>query len=112
MPTRHSPTRQSLLQCRVDPSTAARVRFQADRAGQTISEWIGHVLRREVQRAGAADALAAHTFEAALTIGYMLRTLMIDTLGANATDRAVEQASDAAAQDSAAELARAEELAP
>jgi hypothetical protein len=104
--------RQSLLQTRVDPATAARVRLHADREGLSISEWIGNLLRREVLRAGAADALAARTYETALTVGYMLRTLMADTLGAEATERAVEQAAEAAAGDAADELARAGDLAP
>jgi hypothetical protein len=106
------PKRQSLLQTRVDPATAARVRLHADRAGLSISEWIANLLRREVLRAGAADALASRTYETALTVGYMLRSLMIDALGADATERAVEQAADAAAGDAADELTRAGDLAP
>jgi hypothetical protein len=106
------PKRQSLLQTRVDPATAARVRLHAERAGQTISEWIAHLLRREVLRAGAADALAPRTFETAMTVGYMLRALMLDALGADATERAIEQAAEAAADDAAAELTRAGDLSP
>jgi hypothetical protein len=106
------PSRQSVLQTRVDPATAARVRLHAERAGQSISEWIANLLRREVLRAGAADALAGRTYETALTVGYMLRALMIDTLGTDAAERAIEVASDAAADDAAAELTRAGELAP
>jgi hypothetical protein len=105
------PKRQSLLQTRVDPSTAARVRLHAERSGQSISEWIAAVLRREVLCAGAADALAGRAYETVLTIGYMLRTLMVDALGAEAAERAVELASDTAAEDAAAELTRAGELA-
>ncbi|HXO41598.1 MAG TPA: hypothetical protein VN999_09130 [Thermoanaerobaculia bacterium] len=105
------PKRQSLLQTRVDPATAARVRLHAERSGQSISEWIANLLRREVLRAGAADALAPRTFETAMTVGYMLRALMLDALGADATERALEQAAEAAADDTAAELTRAGDLA-
>ncbi len=105
------PKSQSLLRTRVDPATAARVRLHAERAGQSISEWIAHVLRREVLCSGAADALAPHTLETVLTVGYMLRALMVDALGTDATDRALEQAADAAADDAAAELTRAGDLA-
>jgi hypothetical protein len=106
------PKRQSLLQTRVDPATAARVRLHAERSGQSISEWIAGILRREVLRAGAADALAPRSFETTLTVGYMLRALMLDALGADATERAVEQAAEAAASDTAVELTRAGDLAP
>jgi hypothetical protein len=106
------PSRQSVLQTRVDPATAARVRLHAERCGQSISEWIANLLRREVLRAGAADALAGRTYETTLTVGYMLRALMVDTLGTDAAERAIEVASDAAADDAAAELTRAGELAP
>jgi hypothetical protein len=42
----------------------------------------------------------------------MLRALMTDALGAEATERAIEAAADAAAGETAAELARTVELAP
>jgi hypothetical protein len=42
----------------VSPATAARVRIHADRTGQSMSEWIADLLRREVLRAGAADELS------------------------------------------------------
>src|ERR1700689_15972 len=103
------PSRQSVLQTRVDPATAARVRLHAERCGQSISEWIANLLRREVLRAGAADALAGRTYETARPVGYMLRALMVDPLGAAAAESAIEVAADAAADDAAAELTRAGE---
>ena len=106
------PRPKSHLQTRVDAATATRVRLHAKRAGQSISDWLADLVRREVVRAGAADALAARTCETALTVGYMLRALMIDSLGAEATERAVELAADTAADDTAAELIRAGEIPP
>jgi hypothetical protein len=105
------PTDPSLLQTHVDAPTATRVRLQAERAGLSVSEWLSLLVRREVLRSGAADGLAARTCETALTVGYMVRALMIDALGAEATERAIDQATDAAAADTAAELTRAAELA-
>lgn len=49
--------RTALLQARVDSSTAALVRVHAERAQMSTSEWIAMVLRRELSRSGAADAL-------------------------------------------------------
>jgi hypothetical protein len=106
------PKRKRSLQTSVDPATAARVRLHAERADLSVSEWIADQLRRDVLRAGAADALAARALETSLTVGYMLRALMIDSLGAAATERVIEQAADAAADDVAAELTRAGELSP
>jgi hypothetical protein len=106
------PKRKRSLQTSVDPATAARVRLHAERAGLSVSEWVADLLRRQVLHAGAADGLAARALETALTIGYMLRALMIDSLGAEATERVIEQAADAAADDVAAELTRAGELSP
>jgi hypothetical protein len=104
--------RTALLQTRVDPATAARARLRADRCGLSISEWIADVLRRELRHAGAGDALAPKAYELAIAVGYMLRTLMLASLGTEATDRAILEATDAAAEEAAAELARAAELTP
>lgn len=104
--------RTALLQTRVDPATAARVRLEADRCGQSVSEWIATVLRRELLHAGAADALTPKCYELSITVAYMLRALMLDAMGAEATDRAVEQASDAAADETAELLAHLGEPAP
>ena len=104
------PKRPTSLHVRVDPSTAARVRLHAERSGQSVSQWVADLVRREVLHVGAADALAARTLETSLTVGYMLRALMIDALGADSTERAIEQAADAAGGDVAAELTRAGEL--
>jgi hypothetical protein len=60
--------------------------------------------RRSV-RSAIPDPFAA--YETVLTVGYMLRTLMVDTLGAEATERAVELAGDTAAEGTAAELCAA-----
>ncbi|HXO42134.1 MAG TPA: hypothetical protein VN999_11825 [Thermoanaerobaculia bacterium] len=49
--------RTALLQSRVD-SVTAQVRVHAERAHTTTSEWIASVVRRELARTGAADALA------------------------------------------------------
>jgi hypothetical protein len=102
--------RTALLQTRVDSATAAQVRVHADRAHTTTSEWIGAVLRREISRAGAADALALHAYELQITFGYMLRSLMVDAMGAEATEAAIDEAAATAAEEAEAELRRANDL--
>ncbi|HVT60184.1 MAG TPA: hypothetical protein VHR45_17545 [Thermoanaerobaculia bacterium] len=104
--------RTTLLQTRVDPTTAARVRLEADRCALSVSEWIATALRRELLHAGAADALAAKSYEMSVTVGHMLRALMLDAMGPEATDRAVDEAADAAADEAAAALAGITEPAP
>ena len=49
-------------------------------------------------------------YETLLTLGYMLRTLMIDTLGAEAAETAIQDASAAAEDDAAGDLKRATAL--
>jgi hypothetical protein len=98
---------KTLLQTRVDPATAALVRYHAARANLSASEWIAAVLRRELGQAGTADALALRAYETLLTLGYMLRTLMIDTLGAEPAETAIQDASAAAEDDAAGDLERA-----
>jgi hypothetical protein len=101
---------RALLQTRVDPGTAALVRYHADRAKTSTSEWIAGVLRREISRAGAADALAPRGFETLVTVGYMLRSLMIDAMGAEAAETAIQDAAASAAEETASEMRRAGEV--
>jgi hypothetical protein len=103
-------SRGTVLQTRLDATTAARVRLAASQADSTVSEWIAAALRRELARAGAADALAPRTYELLTTVGYMLRRLMIDALGQEATDLAIRDANDQAGGEAQGELRRALEL--
>jgi hypothetical protein len=96
-----------VLQTRVDATTAARVRLEAERTGMAMSEWIAEELRRAVVQAGAADALALKGYELALTVGYMLRALMVEAMGAEGAEKAVEEAAETAGAEAAAELAAA-----
>ena len=102
--------RSSLLQSRVDSATATLVRFHAERAQMSTSEWIAVVLRRELSRAGTADALSVSSYEMLVTLGYMLRALMIETLGAEPAETAIQDASATAAEEAASALKRAAEL--
>ncbi len=102
--------RTALLQSRVDSATAAQVRVHADRAHMSTSEWIAGVLRRELSRGGAADALALRSYELLITLGYMLRSLMIDAMGAEPAETAIQDASATAADEAASELRRAADL--
>ena len=99
--------RATVLHTRLDATTAAYARLEADRSGSSISKWIASVLRRELHRAGAADALAAKTYEVAVVSAHLLHALMIDSLGPEATARALEKATAAAEEETAAQLARA-----
>ncbi|HVT60545.1 MAG TPA: hypothetical protein VHR45_19385 [Thermoanaerobaculia bacterium] len=103
-------SRTVILQSRVDGAVAARVRVEAESAGMSVSDWIAQVLRREVLRGGPADALARRGYELAATLGYMLRSLMIDAMGAEACEQAIDKAADAAAADLEHELERAAEI--
>jgi hypothetical protein len=102
--------RAALLQTRVDSSTAALVRVHAERARMSTSEWIAMVLRRELSRAGSADALSLRSYELLITLGYMLRSLMIDAMGAEPAETAIQDASAVATDEAATELRRATEL--
>jgi len=102
--------RTALLQSRVDSATAALVRVHAERAHTTASEWIANVIRRELSRTGAADALALRSYEMQITLGYMLRALMIDAMGADPADTAIQDASATAADEAASELRHATDL--
>jgi hypothetical protein len=102
--------RTALLQSRVDSATAAQVRVQAERAHTTTSEWIASIVRRELARTGAADALALRSYELLITLGYMLRALMIDAMGAEPAETAIQDASATAADEAASELRRATDL--
>jgi hypothetical protein len=101
--------RAIVLHTRLDSTTAAYARLEADRCGCSISEWIADVLRRELRRAGAADALAPRAYEAVIAGVHLLHALMIDSLGPEATAAALEQANEAAAEATAREMARAAE---
>ncbi len=100
----------TLLQVHVDSATAARVHLHAEKAGSPVEEWLAAVIRREVHRSGAADSLALQSYEMAATIGYMLRALMIDSIGPEATEKEIEEAARAASDLAAAELERALEI--
>ena len=102
--------RTTLLQTRVDSATAAFVRFHADRSQTSVSEWIAAVLRREVSRTGTADALSAGSYEMLVTLGYMLRALMIDAMGAEPAETAIQEASATAADEAARAVKRGAEL--
>ena len=102
--------RQTLLQTRVDSATAALVHLQAARAQTSTSGWIAGILRRELSRAGAADALALRGYEMLITVGYMLRALMIHAMGSELAETAIEDASAAAVDEAASELRRATEI--
>jgi hypothetical protein len=103
--------RATVLQTRVDSAVAAHVRVEAERARMSASEWIGFVLKRELARGDAANALALRGFEMQITLGYMLRALMIDAMGAEAAETAIQDAAATAAEEAAAELRRATEIA-
>jgi hypothetical protein len=86
--------RAIVLHTRLDSTTAAYVRREADRCGSSICIWIAAVLRREFHRAGAADALAAKTHEVAVVRVHLLRALMINSLGQEAMARTLEKATE------------------
>lgn len=102
--------RTSILQSRVDSTTATLVRLHAERAHTSTSEWIAVVLRRELSRGGTADALSVGSYEMLVTLGYMLRALMIDAMGAEPAETAIQDASTTAAEEAASALERAAEL--
>jgi hypothetical protein len=101
--------RAIVLQTRLDSTTAAYARLEAARCGCSISEWIADVLRRELRRAGAADALAPRAYEVGVASAHLLHALMIDSIGPEATAQALEKANEAAAEATAREMARAAE---
>jgi hypothetical protein len=86
--------RTIVLHTRLDSTTAAYVRLEADRCGSSFSEWIAAVLRREFHRAGAPDALAAKIYEVSVVGVHLLQALMIDSLGPEAMARTLEKATE------------------
>jgi hypothetical protein len=107
--------RTTALQIPLDPITAAHARVEADRCGLSVGEWGAAVLRRELSYAGDADALAAKIYEVAVASAHLLHALMLDTIGPEATARALAEAThaaNAAGEAIAAELARAAEVDP
>jgi hypothetical protein len=102
--------RTVILQSRVDGVTAAQVRVHAERARMSASDWIANVLRRELTQTGDADALALRAYELLTALGYMLRALMIHTLGTEPAETAIEDAAATAAEEALGDLARAREL--
>lgn len=102
--------RSVILQARADTATATRVRVHAERAHMSTSEWITNVLRREIARSGDADALAPRSHELLITLGYMVRALMIETLGPEPAETAIQDAAATAADEAAADLGHAREL--
>jgi hypothetical protein len=81
-----------VLRTRVEPITAAWVHVQAAQAQMSTSQWIAALVERELRRAGAADALSLSSYELAITLGYMLRSLMVDAMGADHAQAAVDEA--------------------
>lgn len=100
------------LETHLDPATAAAARLEAERCGISLETWIAAVLRRELRYTGEADALAAKTYEVVVASAHLLHALMLESIGPEATARAVEQAMRAAKEETAAELARAAEVDP
>ena len=103
--------RTALLQTRVDSATAALVRLQAERAHTSTSDWIAAILRRELSRTGDTGALVLSSYEMLVTLGYMVRALMIDAMGAEAAETAIQDASATAADEAQAALRQATEIA-
>jgi hypothetical protein len=60
-------------------------------------------------RDGDADALALRDYELLLTLAYMLRAVMIDSMGAEAAEIAIRNAAATAAEEAPAELRKAQE---
>jgi hypothetical protein len=102
--------RATVLQTRVDSAMAAQVRVRAERAQMSASEWIAAVLKRELSRTDAANALAPRAYELLVTLGYMLRSLMIESMGAEPAEIAIQDAAATAADEAEAELRRATEI--
>jgi hypothetical protein len=101
--------RTVVLQTCLDPGSAQLVRMLAQRDQVTTSQWLAGVVRRELIRAGDADALALRDYELLLTLGYMLRALMIEAMGAEAAETAIQDAAATAAQEAPADLRKAQE---
>jgi hypothetical protein len=102
--------RTVVLQTRIDPASAKLVRTLAQRDQTSTSDWIAGILRRELVRAGDADALALRDYELLLTLGYMLRSLMIESMGAEAAETAIHDAAATAADEAPADLRKAHEV--
>jgi hypothetical protein len=102
--------RNVILRARVESQTAIQVRMQAERAHMSTSRWIAAVLRREAAHAGDADALALRDYELLITLGYMVRALMIEILGVEPAEAAIQDASATAADEAAADLGQAREI--
>jgi hypothetical protein len=102
--------RATVLQTRVDSAIAAQVRVQAERAHMSASQWIAALLRRELSRPDAANGLAPGAYELLVTLGYMLRALMIDAMGAEPAETAIQDAATTAADEAATELRRVTEI--
>ena len=102
--------RATVLQTRVESAIAAQVRVQAERAHMSASEWIAAILKRELSRPDAANALAPSAYELLVTLGYMLRALMIESMGAEPAETAIQDAAATAADEAATELRRATEI--
>ena len=102
--------RATVLQTRVETAIAAQVRVQAERVHMSASEWIAAILKRELSRPDAANALAPSAYELLVTLGYMLRALMIESMGAEPAETAIQDAAATAADEAATELRRATEL--
>jgi hypothetical protein len=99
-----------VLRTRVESITAARVHVQAAQAGMSTSKWIAALVERELRRAGAADALSLRSYELAITLGYMLRSLMIDSMGADRAQAAFDEAVALAIDEAGDELRQAREF--
>ena len=104
--------RTTALQIPLDPITAAHARVEADRCGLSVGEWGAAVLRRELSYAGDADALALKSYEVAVANAHLLHALMLEAIGPEATAQALAEATHAAGEAIAAELARAAEVDP
>src|SRR5215470_17959718 len=99
-----------VLRTRVDGDTAALVHVHAASHKISTSEWISRVVQRELGRFGQADALALRAYETQLTLGYMLRSLMIDAMGADAAEAEIQDAVTEATDEAQDELRRAQYL--
>jgi hypothetical protein len=99
-----------VLRTRVESITAAQVHVQAAQAQMSTSQWIATLVKRELRRGGAADALALRSYELAITLGYMLRSLMIDAMGADRAQAVVDEALALGLDEASDELRRAREF--
>lgn len=100
------------LRIPLDPITAAHARAEAERRGLSIGDWVAAVLRRELIHGGDANVFALKTYEVNVASAHLLHALMLEAIGPEATARALAEATHAAEEAIAAEVARAAEVDP